>query len=377
MRNLFTGIEENMKTVTIGSKALTLKDLTDIARSKALVRVSSRAERKMAAARSLIEKWIAEEKRIYGITTGFGALSDVSISAEDTRTLQKNLLMSHAAGVGNPLDEETVRAVMALRIQDLALGYSAIRPETVRFLAEMLNRGIIPVIPEKGSVGASGDLCPLAHMCLVLIGMGEAFWQGERMPGAKALKKSGLSPMELFSGEGLSLINGTQVMTAIAALTAFDAMHLCRLADIAAAMSLEVLMGSRTEFDPRIHRLRPHHGQIRSADNMLRITKNSEIVSSHKDCCRIQDAYTLRCSPQVHGASHDAVRYAAGVMETEINSCTGNPMIFSDTEEYLSGGNFHGQPVSLAADFMAMALAELASISERRTERLVNPMLSG
>lgn len=366
-----------MKTVTIGSKPLTLKHLSDIARNKALVRVSPRAEKKMAAARNLIEKWIAEEKRIYGITTGFGALSDVSISADDTCILQKNLLMSHAAGVGRPLDEETVRAVMALRIQDLALGYSAIRPETVRFLAEMLNRGIVPVIPEKGSVGASGDLCPLAHMCLVLIGMGEAFFQGERMTGAKVLKKCGLKPTELLAGEGLSLINGTQVMTAIAALTAFDALHLCRLADIAAAMSLEVLMGSRTEFDPRIHRLRPHPGQIKSADNMLRITKNSEIVSSHKDCCRVQDAYTLRCSPQVHGASHDAIRYAAGVMETEMNSCTGNPMIFSDTGEYLNGGNFHGQPVSISADFMAMALAELAGISERRTERLVNPMLSG
>ncbi len=361
----------------VGKENLHLEKLADIARRGVELRLSGESEKKMDATWKRIAQWLAEERGIYGITTGFGALSDVSISSKDTVRLQKNLLMSHAAGVGNPLDEETVRAVMTLRIQDLAMGYSAIRKETVHFLIEMLNRGIVPLIPEKGSVGASGDLCPLAHLSLVMIGMGEAYYKGQRMPGAQALKKCGMQPRELRSGEGLSLINGTQVMTAIGALTAYDALHLCRLTDIAAAMSLEVLMGSRTEFDPRIHQIRPHKGQKNSADNMLRITKNSEIVSSHKDCCRVQDAYTLRCSPQVHGASHDAVHYASAVLETEMNSCTNNPLIFSESGEFLSGGNFHGQPVALALDFMAMALAELANISERRIERLVNPKLSG
>jgi histidine ammonia-lyase len=232
-------------------------------------------------------------------------------------------------------------------------------------------------VPEKGSVGASGDLAPLAHLSLVLIGLGEAFYQGKRLTGAEALTRAGLEPLRLEAGEGLALVNGTQVTTAIGGLAVSDAVRLSKMADIAASMSLEVLMGSRTEFDPRIHRVRPHPGQAAVADNMARITRNSEIVSSHKDCSRIQDAYTLRCSPQVHGASKDAIAYAKRVVETEMNSSTNNPLIFPESGEFLLGGNFHGQPLALALDFLCLAVAELANISERRIERLVNPTLSG
>jgi histidine ammonia-lyase len=242
---------------------------------------------------------------------------------------------------------------------------------------ELLNHGVCPVVPEKGSVGASGDLAPLAHLCLVLIGQGEAFYKGERISGLEALKQCGMEPLKLEAGEGLALVNGTQVMTAIAGLSVYDAMRLSKMTDITAAMSLEVLMGSRTEFDPRIHQVRPHSGQAAAAHNMDRITRGSEIITSHKDCSRIQDAYTLRCSPQVHGASKDAITYARKVVETEMNSSTNNPLIFPESGEFLLGGNFHGQPVALAMDFLCMAIAELANISERRIERLVNPQLSG
>ncbi len=366
-----------MKTITLGIDSVTINDLVKIARGHARVRLSEQSVKVMRKSRKLVEKWVDNEERIYGITTGFGALSDVAISGPDTVKLQKNILMSHSSGVGRPLEIEAVRAIMALRIKDLAKGNSSARVETVNQLIQILNAGISPVIPEKGSVGASGDLCPLAHLALVLLGMGEAIFEGERISGAKALEKCGLSPIALGAGEGLALVNGTQVMTGIGGLAVFDAVNLCKTTDIAASMSLEVLLGSRTEFDPRIHQVRPHHGQMTSADNMLRIILDSEIISSHKDCASIQDAYTLRCSPQVHGASHDAVRYAAGVIETEINSSTNNPLIFHESEQFLLGGNFHGQPVALAMDFMGIAVAELANISERRIERLVNPMLSG
>jgi histidine ammonia-lyase len=366
-----------MKTIFLGVEGMTLADLINIARSGAQVQLTTDAEKRMIKSRHLIEQWVQEERRIYGITTGFGALSDVAISKEDTRQLQKNVLMSHAAGVGKPFDEETVRAILALRIKDLARGHSGIRLSTVQQLVAVLNWGVCPVIPEKGSVGASGDLAPLAHLSLVLIGMGEAFYKGQRLAGRQALNKCGLKPLQLEAGEGLALVNGTQVMTAIGGLAVYDAGLLAKLTDIAAAMSLEVLMGSRTEFDPKIHEVRPHPGQAAAADNMARITQHSEIITSHKDCSRIQDAYTLRCSPQVHGATRDAIRYCRDVIETEMNSSTNNPLIFSDSEEFLLGGNFHGQPVALAMDFLGIAVAELADISERRIERLVNPKLSG
>ena len=366
-----------MKPISLGTDGMTLDDLVTVARRRAGVRLMKASEKRIIKSRKLIDLWVRQGKNVYGVTTGFGALSDVAISRKDTRRLQKNILMSHAAGVGNILDEETARAVMALRIKDLARGHSGIRLETVHHMIEMLNRGVCPVVPEKGSVGASGDLAPLAHLSLVLIGMGEAFFQGKRMSGKRALTKCGLKPIQLEAGEGLALVNGTQVMTAIGGLAIHDAVQLSRMTDIAAAMSLEVLMGSRTEFDQRIHQVRPHPGQAAAADNMERITQNSEIITSHKDCSSIQDAYTLRCSPQVHGASKDGIAYAKNVIETEMNAATNNPLIFPESKEFLLGGNFHGQPVALAMDFLCMAVAELANISERRVERLVNPMLSG
>ena len=366
-----------MGEILLGVDGMTLEDLVAIAREGAEVRLEKESEERIVRARELVEKWVDEGKTIYGVTTGFGALSDVAISKEETRQLQENIIMSHSAGVGGFLDEETVRAVIALRVKELARGHSGIRLETVLCLQELLNRGICPVVPEKGSVGASGDLAPLAHLSLVLLGKGEAFYQGQRIPGGEALKRCGMKPVRLEAGEGLALVNGTQVMTAIGGLAVYDALRLSKVADIAAAMSLEVLMGTNVEFDPRIHRVKPHPGQISAADNMRRITQDSEIISSHKDCSRIQDAYTLRCSPQVHGASKDALEFAKGVVETEMNSSTDNPLILQESGEFLLGGNFHGQHIALAMDFLSMAVSELANIAERRIERLVNPQLSG
>jgi histidine ammonia-lyase len=366
-----------MKPIMIGMEKMTLEDLVDIARHGAKVQLTNASVQRINKARQLIEQWVKEEKSIYGVTTGFGALSDVAISKKDTRQLQKNILMSHSAGTGDLFNEETVRAVMALRIKDFALGHSGIRLETVQYLIEMLNKGIYPVVPEKGSVGASGDLIPLAHLSLVIIGLGEAYYKGQRMSGAEVLNHCGITPLRLEAAEGLALINGTQVMSAVGGLAVYDAMNLSKLTDIASAMTLEVLMGSRTEFDPRIHKVRPHPGQAASADNMYRITQNSEIVTSHKDCHRIQDAYTLRCSPQVHGASKDAVIYAKKVLETEMNASTNNPLIFPESQDFLLGGNFHGQPIAIVMDFLCMGVSEFANISERRIERLVNPKLSG
>lgn len=365
-----------MKPLLLDKERITIDDLVEIARSNRAVDMSSDGEARVARTRALIERWVKEKRVIYGITTGFGALCNVTISEKDTRRLQENILMSHAAGVGDPLPEAVVRAIMAIRVHDLGMGYSGCRMETLRYLIEFLNQGVTPVVPEKGSVGASGDLAPTAHLGLVLIGKGEAFYRGARISGAAALDRIGLAPLALAAGEGLALINGTQVMTAIGALVVHDALRLSRMADIACAMTLEVLMGSNSEFDPRIHQVRPHPGQMVTAENMLRLTEASEIIASHKGCARVQDAYTLRCAPQIHGASKDAVAHALRVMDIEINATTTNPLIFPDTEEVRLGGNFHGQPVAMAADYLSMGLAELGSVSERRIERMVNPQLS-
>ena len=370
-------IRPTKKKLTLGFDGMTIEDLVSVARHGAQVVLTEDAVRRIRASRQLVDRWVKENRAVYGITTGFGALSDVRISTKDTRRLQENILMSHSSGVGPGFDPEIVRATMALRIKDLARGHSGIRLKTVRQLAALLNRGVCPIIPQQGSVGASGDLAPLAHMALVLIGKGEALYRGQRMPGAEALKQCRLKPIRLETAEGLALVNGTQVMTAVGGLALYDAVRLAKLIDVSAAMSLEVLMGSRTEFDARIHQIRPHPGQRAAADNMDRIVQGSEIITSHKDCGRIQDAYTLRCSPQVHGASRDTIAYARQVIETEMNSSTNNPLIFAGSQEFLLGGNFHGQPVALALDFLAVAVAELANISERRIERLVNPKLSG
>ncbi|MFH1155975.1 MAG: histidine ammonia-lyase [Pseudomonadota bacterium] len=365
-----------MKTVYLDHKTITRDDLVAVSRDKAVSAFSGEGEKRVEAARALIDQWVDEKKVIYGITTGFGAMCNVTISRADTSQLQENILMSHAAGIGNPLPEEVVRAIMALRVHDLCLGYSGCRMETLNHLVTLLNKGVTPVIPEKGSVGSSGDLAPTSHMGLVLIGRGEAWYQGQLLSGAEALKRVGLAPLHLGAGEGLALINGTQVMTAIGVLVVHDAIRLSKTSDIACAMTLEVLMGSNSEFDPRIHQVRPHPGQIATADNMLRLTADSELIASHQGCARVQDAYTLRCSPQIHGASKDAVVHAMKVIDIEINATTTNPLIFADTGEVRLGGNFHGQPVAMAADYLSMGLAELGSVSERRIERLVNPQLS-
>jgi histidine ammonia-lyase len=366
-----------MKTVILGDGPLSVESLVAIARQGARAEIAPAARTRVAKSRALVERWVREGRAVYGVTTGFGALCEVVIPEDQTRTLQENILMSHAAGVGSPLPDEVVRATMAVRAQDLAQGYAGLKPETLEALVALLNAGICPVVPEKGSVGASGDLAPMAHLALVLIGQGEAFYRGSRMNGGEVLASAGLAPVVLEAGEGLALINGTQVMAAITGLAVFDMERLAKTADIACAISLEVLLGTNTEFDPRIHRARPHPGQAAAADNMYRITQDSAIMSSHKDCHRIQDAYTLRCSPQVHGASRDAASHVRRVLETELVSATSNPLIFADSGDFLLGGNFHGQPLALAADYLAMAAAEIANVSERRIERLVNPQLSG
>jgi len=363
--------------VLLNGQDFTLDQLVDVARNGRTAKVSVNAEARIKKARALLEQWVKDGRRIYGVTTGFGALSDVAISFADTKTLQRNILLSHAAGMGSSMDDDVVRAMMALRINDFCRGNSGLRLETINTLARLLNAGIIPVVPEKGSVGASGDLVPMAHLALVLIGEGEAFVDGVRMPGAQALAAKDIAPLVLGAGEGLALINGTQFMIALGCLALYDALNLCKHADIAASMSLETLMGTRTAFDPRIHNARPHLGQMKAAANMMNITRGSEIISSHGDCSRIQDAYTLRCSPQVHGASWDAFSYVERVIRVEMNASTENPLIFPESGEFLSGGNFHGQPLALACDFLGIAIAELANISERRIERLVNPQLSG
>jgi len=363
----------------LGVDPLTLEAIAHVARAGKKVQLAPEARARIDAARHVVDL-IADggdaAPAVYGVNTGFGFLADVRISADEIRNLQRNLIRSHAAGVGAPLPEPVVRAMMLLRAQVLALGHSGVRAVVCDLLCEMLNRGVHPVIPQKGSVGASGDLAPLAHLALVVMGEGEAFLEGKRMPGDRALAQAGLSPVAFEAKEGISLVNGTQCMTAIGALALLDAEDAARLADLVGAMSLEALMGTPRAFDPRIHAVRPHPGQATSARNLSRLLADSGIVASHKNCGKVQDAYSLRCMPQVHGATRDALAYARRVLETEASSATDNPLVFADTDEMISGGNFHGQPVALALDFAGIATAELANIAERRIEQMVNPHLS-
>lgn len=324
----------------------------------------------------MVERLVRERRPVYGITTGFGKFSDVPISAEQTAALQRNLLMSHACAVGEPLAPEVVRAMLLLRAQALSRGHSGIRVETLELLVAFLNRGLIPVVPEQGSLGASGDLAPLAHMCLPLIGLGEAIVDGERLPGAEALQRAGLSPVTLTAKEGLALINGTQAMTALGSLGLHDAQVLLKTADIAAALTAEALGAIPAAWDARVQALRLHAGQQAAGRNLRRLTEGSRLTTRPGQM-RTQDPYTLRCIPQVHGASRTALEHVAQILEWEMNAVTDNPLLFPDGDEVISGGNFHGQPVALAMDYLAIAVAELADISERRIERLVNPQLSG
>ncbi|MBK7294977.1 MAG: histidine ammonia-lyase [Holophagaceae bacterium] len=331
----------------------------------------------VAENRAVVDRIVAEGRTVYGINTGFGQFATVVIAPDQLQLLQLNLIRSHAAGVGEPLPKNQTRALMAARINCLLKAHSGIRPEPIRLLTECLNRDVVPVVPSQGSVGASGDLAPLAHMALLLVGEGLA-WSGEKhVPGGDALAQAGLQPVTLQAKEGLALINGTQLITSLGNLAVEKFTRLAGLADEIAALSLEALRGTRAAFDPRIHAARPHPGQIAVARNMRELLgATSAIADSHQDCHRVQDAYSLRCIPQVHGVTRDALQFAGAILERELNSATDNPMIFTDTQESRSGGNFHGQYPAFACDVLAIAAADLASISERRQERLVNPAYS-
>lgn len=365
-----------MSPLLLDGERLKLNDVERVARRGEAVALDPAARPKLDAARRVIENALAAERPIYGVSTGFGPLSDVFVGAADREALQCNLLRSHAIGIGDPIGEAETRATILLRANVLAKGYSGVRPEIIDLLCELLNRGVHPIIPERGSVGASGDLAPLAHLALVLIGEGEARHGGERLPGAEALRRAGLFPITLKAKEGLALINGTCGMTGIGALALARADRLVTLADVAGAMTLEALRGSQVPFDERIQAMRPHPGQAASARNLRTLLQDSEVMVSHKDCGKIQDSYTLRCMPQVHGGVRDAMAFARETLSRELNAATDNPLIFADSGDILPGGNFHGHPVSLALDFLAVALAGLCGISERRIERLVNPQLS-
>jgi histidine ammonia-lyase len=372
---------------------LGLVDLEDVARRGRKVELPAEARAKVAHSRRRFDRVLAsgdDAPRLYGVNTGFGALSETHISAADIRALQRNLVRSHSTGIGGDLTVAEVRAMMLLRAQVLALGHSGVRPELVDLLAAMLNAGVHPRIPGQGSVGASGDLAPLAHLALVLIGEGEASFDASvpdacgrppksPSPGKDALRSAGLAPLVLEAKEGLALINGTQLMAGLGTLALLESERLCVVADIAGAMSLEALKGTVRAFDPRLQEARPHPGQATVAANLRALLTDSEIAESHKHCGKVQDAYSLRCMPQVHGATRDALAWVRGVLERELNSVTDNPSVFvlpSGEADIVSGGNFHGQILALALDLAAMAVAELASISERRMEQLVNPALS-
>jgi histidine ammonia-lyase len=341
------------------------------------VEIAASALARVKASRELIERILAEGQTVYGVNTGFGKLSDVRIPDGSLAQLQTNLVRSHAGGVGQPLAESESRAMLLLRANVLAKGFSGCRTELVELLVNLLNAGVHPVIPEKGSVGASGDLAPLAHLALVAIGEGEAFYKGERMAGGEALRRAGLQPLALAAKEGLALLNGTQAMTAVGGLAVARAARVARLADVAGAMSLEALMGTPAAFDARIHEARPHAGQVAAAQHLLRLLAGSEIREAHREHdSRVQDAYCLRCMPQVHGAVRDALGHVQGILEIEAGSATDNPLVFPDQAgggDVISGGNFHGAPLAYAFDYAAIVLTDLAGITERRIDRLLNP----
>lgn len=366
-----------MAAVELTGQPLSLSEIARVAHGGVSVEVAASAHGAIQASRKVIEEIVAKGGVVYGVSTGFGKLSDVHIPASELRQLQLNLVRSHACGIGQPLSAPEVRTMILLRANVLALGLSGIRLEVIELLCELNNRGVVPVIPEKGSVGASGDLAPLAHLSLTLIGEGEAFYKGERMASADALKHAGLQPVALEAKEGLALLNGTQAMHAVGSLALFRAKRLARVADIAGAMTLEALKGTPTAFDARIHQARPHPGQRAVAEHLRELLRESEIRKSHlANDPRVQDAYSLRCMPQVHGAVRDALEHCENVLEIESASATDNPLVFAESGDVLSGGNFHGAPLALALDYAAIALTDLMSISERRTDRLVNPDLS-
>src|SRR3989454_484915 len=363
--------------IELDGASLTLDHLVAIAHHAEHVGLTEAARRHVRAARAVVDRFAQRDAPTYGINTGFGNFAEVRIPPDSLETLQVNLLRSHAAGVGEPLAVPVVRATMALRANVLAKGFSGIHPLTLELLVALLNRGVHPVVPARGSVGASGDLAPLAHLALVLIGEGEAWHGHSREPGAAALARAGLQPARLAPKEGLALINGTQASVALLGLALGGAEQLARVADITAALSIDGLQGSMRPFDPRIHAARGFVGQSISAANLAALLSGSPINASHANCGRVQDAYSMRCTAQVHGAAREALRFVHDVFDKEANAATDNPMVFAETREIVSGGNFHGAPVAIAADLLTIALAQFATISERRSDRLVNPVLSG
>jgi histidine ammonia-lyase len=368
-----------LKLIILDGNSLTLEQLASIADDHAPVALAARAAAAVDASRAVVDRFATGDTAVYGINTGFGSLAEVKIPKAALGDLQRNLLRSHAAGVGEPLPVRTVRAMMALRANVLAKGYSGIRRSTLDRLIDALNARVHPVVPSRGSVGASGDLAPLAHLALVLIGEGHATVGDDPavLDGRAALARAGIAPIGLAAKEGLALINGTQGSAAVAALALVGAERLARATDIAAALAIDGLRGSYHPFEARLHGPRPHPGQLTSAANLLRLLQDSPINRSHANCGRVQDAYSMRCAPQVHGAARDALAHARRTIEIEANAATDNPMVFADAGDIVSGGNFHGAPIGIAADLLVLGLLQLVTISERRSDRLVNPALSG
>jgi len=356
--------------VIIDGHNLTIEEVVNVSRYHAKVRLSENCKVKIAKCRQAIDKLVKNKEVVYGLTTGFASFKNVAINADQTEQLQKNLIESHSVGVGNYFKEEIVRAAILVRINSLSQGYSGVRVVVVQTLIDMLNKGVYPCVPEKGSVGSSGDLAPLSHLMLVLMGSGEAFYKGKKISGKQAMKKAKISPLTLKSKEGLALNNGTAFMTGIAALATYDSITLAKTADISLALTMEAIEGIIGPFDKRIHEIRPHKGQIASAKNIRKLCEGSKAIKSQENNPRVQDSYSIRCSPQVHGASRDVLTYVKGVVETELNSTTDNPLIFG--EQALSGGNFHGEPIAIAMDCLAIAMAEIGSVAERRISKMVD-----
>src|SRR5216110_486705 len=360
--------------IELTGQRLSLAEIAAVASGKESVSLLNSARQRAEKSREVVERIVAEGRTVYGVNTGFGRLSDVRIEPNELRDLQLNLVRSHACGLGSPLSISEARAMLLLRANVLALGYSGCRAVLIEILIEMLNRGVTPVIPEKGSVGARGDLAPLAHLALTVIGEGEAFYENERLPSADALQRAGIEPLQLDVKEGLALLNGTQAMAAVGGLALWRAERVARLADVAGAMSLEALKGTPVAFDERIHAARPHRGQSQVAAHLRKLLSGSQIRDSHlENDPRVQDAYSLRCMPQVHGTVRGALAHARKIVETETGSATDNPLVFAANGDVISGGNFHGAPLALAFDYAAIATTDLISISERRIDRLVNP----
>ncbi len=363
--------------IEITGEDINIENLWRASRGNCKIVLAEKAKQKISSSRKYIEDKIATNETMYGINTGFGAFSSVRISNDDIEKLQVNLIRSHSVGIGEPFTIEESRAIMVLRANALARGHSGVRLTVVEKILEFLNAGVIPVIPQQGSVGASGDLAPLSHLALALIGEGEVWQQGQIKKAADVLQQKKISPLQLKAKEGLSLINGCQVMTAVGLLSAYEARRLIWLVDLAGAMTLEAMRGARSAFDPLIAATRPHPGEAKTARNMLKLLgPTSGIAESHADCGRVQDAYSLRCIPAVHGAAKDTLRYCVEKLETEANSSTDNPLVFVAEDKVLSCGNFHGEPVAFVLDFLAISMSALASISECRIEKLINPAMS-